>query len=383
MTELSAKYQVCSYCVMDTSDPLISFDEAGECNHCCAYRATVFRLPRFRPDAEEALSKIVAGVRAEKTGKYDCVIGVSGGVDSTYMAYYVKRVLGLNPLAVHIDNGWNSELAVANIERMLAILGIDLHTEVLDWREFSTLQLAFLRASTPDAEIPTDHAMLSALYQAARDKGIATIFFGNNLVTESVHPRMWSYGHQDWIYIKAVQKQFGKVALRSYPHTSMWKYFWLFRIKKLKAIRLYDYVAFDRAEVEALIARELGWLPYGGKHYESVYTKFFQGYLLPRKFGFDKRRAHLSSLVCAGQLTRDQALRQLQQPTLDPEEEPQLLDYVAKKLRISRPELDAICRAPPRTYKDYPSSENSKLVKLVRRVYKLLGGGVINDGVRL
>ena len=368
---------------MDTSDPLIEFNAAGECNHCLAYRSIVFRLPRFQPDAEKALARVVSDTRARKTGKYDCVIGVSGGVDSTYMAYYVKNILGLNPLAVHIDNGWDSELAVANIERMLSILKIDLHTEVLDWREFSDLQLAFLRASTPDAEIPTDHAMLSALYQAARTKGIPTIFFGNNLVTESVHPRMWSYGHQDWIYIKNIQKRFGKVSLRTFPHTSMWKYFYLFRIRKLRAIRLYDYVAFDRAEVEALIARELGWQPYGGKHYESVYTRFFQGYLLPRKFGFDKRRAHLSSLVCATQMTRGQALQALQQPALDPEEEPPLLDYVAKKLRIARAELDAICRALPKTYKDYPSSENSAFVRFVRRVYKMIGGGVINDGVRL
>lgn len=368
---------------MDTSDPLIEFDAAGVCNHCHAYRRTVFQLPRFQANADERLADVVARTRSRKTGAYDCVIGVSGGVDSTYLAYYVKRVLGLNPLAVHLDNGWNSELAVANIERMLAALQIDLHTEILDWREFSDLQLAFLRASTPDSEIPTDHAILSVLYQVANSKGIPTVFLGVNLVTESIHPRMWSYGHQDWIYIKALQNRFGSVRLRHFPHTSMWKYFYLFRLRKIKVVRLYDYVAFERAYVEALITRELGWRPYGGKHYESVYTRFFQGYLLPRKFGFDKRRAHLSSLVCAGQMTRDGALRALQEPALDPAEEQPLLDYVAKKLRITRPELDAICQARPLTYKDYPSSENSLLVKLVKRVYKTLGGRVIRDGVRL
>ncbi len=383
MPSYPLKYQICRLCVMDTSDPLIEFDATGECNHCRAYRDTVFQLPRFQPGADEKLAGIVAKIRARKIEKYDCVIGVSGGVDSTYLAYYVKRVLGLNPLAVHLDNGWNSELAVANIERMLVALSIDLHTEVLDWREFSALQLAFLKASTPDSEIPTDHAILSVLYQVANSKKISTILLGVNLVTESVHPRMWSYGHQDWIYIKALQKRFGAVRLRHFPHTSMWKYFYLFQIRKLQVVRLYDYIAFDRAGVEALIARELGWMPYGGKHYESVYTRFFQGYLLPRKFGFDKRRAHLSSLVCAGQMTRDEAMRALQQPSLDPAEEQPLLDYVAKKLRIARSELDAICQAPPRTYKDYPSSENSILVKLTKRIYKALGGRIIRDGVRL
>lgn len=368
---------------MDTSDPLIEFDAAGICSHCHSYRTTVFQLPRFQANSDERLTDVVSKTRIRKVGKYDCVIGVSGGVDSTYLAYYVKQVLGLNPLAVHLDNGWNSELAVANIERMLAALNVDLHTEILDWREFSDLQLAFLKASTPDSEIPTDHAILSVLYQIANSKGIPTVFLGVNLVTESIHPRMWSYGHQDWIYIKALQRRFGSVRLRYFPHTSMWKYFYLFRIKKLQVVRLYDYVAFDRADVEALISRELGWRPYGGKHYESIYTRFFQGYLLPTKFGFDKRRAHLSSLVCAGQMTRDEALRALQKPALDPAEEQPLLDYVAKKLRIARSELDAICQAPPLTYKDYPSSENSLLVKFVKRIYKTFGGRVIRDGVRL
>ena len=378
------KYQICSFCVMDTSDPLIAFDDSGQCNHCRLYRDTVFKLPRFQPAADAALTDMVAQTRACAAGHcYDCVIGVSGGVDSTYLAYYVKRVLGLNPLAVHMDNGWNSELAVSNIERMISELGIDLHTEVLDWREFSSLQLAFLKASTPDSEIPTDHAIAATLYQVAVDRKIPTIFFGNNLVTEAILPRMWSYGHQDWIYIKGLSGRFGTARLRSYPHTSLWKYLYLFKVKKLRAVRLFDYIAFDRAEVEALIMRELGWRPYGAKHFESVYTKFFQGYLLPRKFGFDKRKAHLSSLICAGQMTRDEALRALQAPALAPEEEQPMLDYVAKKLRISRAELDAICVQAPKTYRDYPSSENSIFVKRAKRIYRLLGGGVPRDGLRL
>ncbi len=378
------KYQICSRCVMDTSDPLIEFDEQGQCNHCRAYRDTVCQLPRFRPNAEEALAQLVAEVRQRAKGKrYHCVIGVSGGVDSTYLAYYVKRVLGLNPLAVHVDNGWDSELAVTNIERTLSALNIDLYTEVLDWREFSALQLAFLKASTPDSEIPTDHAIFATLYNVALNKGLSTILVGVNLATELVHPRMWSYGHQDWIYIKGLNKKFGTSPLRSFPHTSMWKYYYLFKVRKLNVLRLYDFVPFDRGQVETLIANELGWRPYGAKHFESLYTKFFQGYLLPRKFGFDKRRAHLSSLICAGQLTRDRALNMLQAPSLAPEEESPMLDYVAKKMRISRAELDAICRQEPRTYSDYPNSETSGLVKMAKRVHRLFGGNSIQDGIRL
>jgi N-acetyl sugar amidotransferase len=368
---------------MDTSDPLIEFDGVGQCNHCRLYHDTVFRIPRFRPDADRVLAAMVEETRALSAGgKYDCVIGVSGGVDSTYLAYYVKRVLDLNPLAVHMDNGWNSELAVSNIEQMISELKIDLHTEVLDWREFSELQRAFLKASTPDSEIPTDHAISATLYKVAVEKGIPTIYFGNNLVTEAILPRMWSYGHQDWIYIRALNRLFGTTRLRRYPHTSMWRYFYLFKLRKLRVLRLFDYIPFDRAEVEALIMRELGWRPYGAKHFESVYTKFFQGYLLPQKFGFDKRRAHMSSLICAGQMTRGQALQALQAPALDPDEVSPMLDYVAKKLRFAPGELEGIFRAPPKTYKDYPNSLNSRFVRSAKRLYKILGGGILRDGLR-
>lgn len=368
---------------MDTSDPLITFDEAGRCNHCRLYEDSVFRIPRFQPGADVALAEMVADTHAlAGKGRYDCVIGVSGGVDSTYLAYFVKRVLGLNPLAVHMDNGWNSELAVSNIEHMISELKVDLHTEVLDWQEFSSLQRAFLKASTPDSEIPTDHAISATLYNVAIDRNIPTIFFGNNLVTEAILPRMWSYGHQDWIYIKGLNRRFGTARLRTYPHTSMWRYFRLFKVRKLRVLRLFDYIPFDRAEVEALITRELGWRPYGAKHFESVYTKFFQGYLLPQKFGFDKRRAHMSSLICAGQMTRDHALRALQAPAMAPAEVQPMLDYVAKKLRFSQAELDDIFRTAPKAYKDYPNSETSRIVRMAKRLYKMLGGGILRDGLR-
>jgi N-acetyl sugar amidotransferase len=367
---------------MDTSDPEIQFDEKGECNHCRGYRKTVPTLPRFQVNAEAALGQVVEDIRASGRGRdYDCVIGVSGGVDSTYLAYYLKKILGLRPLAVHVDNGWNSELAVQNIERMLNVLDIDLHTEVLDWHEFRSLQLAFLRSSTPDVEIPTDHAIFSSLYSLAPKERISTICLGINLVTESILPKMWSYGHRDWKYISAVNKQFGSSALKRYPHTSMMRYYYLFEVTKLRVFRLYDYIPFDKLKVEEIISRELGWMPYAAKHYESYYTKFYQGYLAPRKFGFDKRRAHVSSLVCAGQMSRDEALRYLQQPTLDPAEEGPMLEYVAKKLGISQSELSEICTAAPKTHLDYPHAGSSKILTLAKKVYRAFGGTPFRDGI--
>ena len=377
------KYQICTYCVMDTSDPEIAFDGDGRCIHCRSYQEIVSKIPRFGPNSDHILSDLVADMKRRAKGReYDCLIGVSGGVDSTYLAYYVTKVLNLRPLAVHLDNGWNSEVAVQNIERMLTKLDIDLYTEVLDWREFSDLKLAFLKSSTPDCEIPTDHAIFSTLYQKALDEGISTILLGVNLVTEFILPRLWSQGHRDWIYIKGLNRRFGLGRLRTYPHTSIWKYFYLFKIRGLRVIRLYDYVDFNKQDVEEFIKQELGWKPYPAKHYESLYTKFYQGYLLPQKFGFDKRRAHLSSLICAGQMTRDQAMRELQKPALPPEDEGVILDYVAKKLRISRSDLEQICTQSPKTYRDYPSLETDPVVRTSKKLYRLFGGARgVGDGL--
>jgi N-acetyl sugar amidotransferase len=381
-SEGRATYRVCTYCVMDSSDPEITFDAAGQCHHCRLYRETVFKLPRFRDGADLALARIVEKARRRAHGKrYDCIIGVSGGVDSTYLAYYVTKILKLRPLAVHLDNGWDSELAVQNIERMLRKLDIDLETEILDWHEFRSLQLAFLKSSTPDSEIPTDHAIFSTLYRTALTEGVGTIFLGVNRVTEFILPKLWSYGHRDWTYIDAINRRFGAAPLKTYPHTSVWRFFYLFKVRTIEVIRLYDYIDFDKKAVEAFIAAELGWQPYAAKHYESLYTKFYQGYLMPRKFGFDKRRAHLSSLICAGQVSRDQALAELQQPSLPPEDEAAMLDYVAKKLGIARDEFERICALPLKTYRDYPSVETDRLIALAKRVYRRLSSAPLRDGI--
>lgn len=377
------RYQVCVRCVMDTSDPDITFDSAGVCHHCTGYLAEEPTLPRNRPDAKERLAALAARVRRAGEGRrYDCVIGVSGGLDSSYVAHLVKRNLGLRPLAVHVDNGWNSELAVSNIERLTAELEIDLLTTVLDWNEFRSLQLAFLRASTPDAEIPTDHAITTCLYRAAAKEGLHDILSGNNFSTERIAVPAWSQGHSDWRYIKAVNARFGMRPLKTFPHRSALGEFNYRFLRRVRNVRILDYVPFDKAQAQALIERSFGWRDPGDKHYESLYTKFFQGYLLPCKFGFDKRRMHLSNLVCAGLITRDAALATLQRPAIDDDAVPELKAFVTKKMGLDDGEMDAILAQPPKRFKDFPSYQNSRAYHLMRALYRMVFEPVILEDRR-
>ena len=367
----SLSYRICTRCIMDTSDPDIVFDEDGVCNHCTGYHRDQATLPRNLPDVADRLKAHADQIRRDGRNKpYDCVIGLSGGIDSSYVAHYVCVELGLRPIAVHMDNGWNSELATRNIEVLVNRLSIDLETIVLDWTEFRALQLAFLKASTPDAEIPTDHAITACLYQVAGKYGLKHIIMGNNFTTERIAVPAWSQGHSDWLYIKSVNDQHGTGRLRRFPHRSALGEFYYRVVNRVHLFRLLDYLEFDKAAAEDLIKEHYDWREYGGKHYESIYTKFFQGYLLTRKFGFDKRRANFSSLICAGQMSRDEALRRLQLPAIDEDELPELLDFVAKKFGLSRDGLDEIVAAPPRRFDDYPSYQNSGTYKRFREIYR-------------
>jgi N-acetyl sugar amidotransferase len=326
-----------------------------------------------RPGEEgrRALLQLAQTVRAEGRGRqYDCVIGVSGGVDSTYVAYVAKG-LGLRPLAVHLDNGWDSELAVTNIARTLKTLEIDLSTHVINWEEFRDLQLAFLKASTPDAEIPTDHAIFALMYGTATHLGIRYVLTGFNVRTESHMTDAWSQGYYDWRYIRSIHRLFGKVPLRTYPHMGLWTY--RRYMKKLRSVDVLDFGDYVKADAIRTLERELGWKYYGGKHFESIYTRFFQGYILPRKWGFDKRRCHCSSLICSGEMTREEALDELRKPPYPLEL--QLADrlYVAKKLGLSENELEAILALPRRTYWDYPSYGRLYRNRAFLLVRRLLG----------
>ena len=338
---------------MDTTDPAIRFDHLGVCNHCFDYDRNAEAQLHEGEEGIAKLHAIVERIRGEGEGKpYDCVIGVSGGVDSSYVAWKVKE-LGLRPIAVHLDNGWDSELAVKNIENIVERLNIDLRTHVLDWEEFRDLQVAFLRASTPDSEIPSDHAILAVLLRTVQQLGLKTIISGVNLRTESHLPPAWSQGHLDSRYIRDVHSKFGTRPLKTFPLIGFWKAR-SFRTGGV-AVDLLNYLDVTRAEALETLERELGWQSYGGKHHESIYTRFYQGYILPRKFGFDKRKSHLSSLICAGQITRDDALAELEHEPYPRDLQEADREYVVKKLGLTDSAFQEIMDTPPRSFWDFDS----------------------------
>ena len=365
------EYKICKNCIMDTSDPEIIFDRNGVCNYCRRYEE---RKSLFTPKAEDKSKLLNAMVdyckKKGKSKKYDCIIGVSGGVDSTFVAYKVKE-LGLRPLAVHLDNGWDAELAVSNIRNVLKKLNIELYTHVLDWDEFRSLQLAFLKASTPDSEIPSDHA-IGALMKGFAAKEDVPLIWGVNFTSESILPKSWSQGHMDWGYIKNVNNLFGTKKLKDFPHYTVYKRIYWNRIKRLRTFSLLDYIDYDKEKAKKFLIEELGWRDYGGKHHESIYTKFFQAYILPTKFGFDKRRAHLSSLILAGQATRKAALEEIGKPLYDEKELQEHLVYVPKKLGLTHEEFKVIMNTPPRKYEEFSPKFPKVMLEIEKKLFKLL-----------
>lgn len=348
-------YQICTKCIMDTSDPDISFDGQGVCSHCHKYEGVIQSEIYQKKRKPSALESLVQEIKKQGKGRsYDCIIGVSGGVDSTYTAYIVKK-LQLRPLAVHLDNGWDSELAVSNIEKVLKKMDIDLYTVVLDWEEFKNLQLAFLKASTPDSEIPTDHAILAVLYQVAVRENIKYILSGHNTATEGGGVAAWSQGHSDWKYIKSINKMFGDKPLKQFPYFGILRFIYYALIRRIQWIQILDYLDYDKSQALDILQKELGWKYYGSKHYESIYTRFYQGYILPKKFGFNKKRLHLSSLIWSGQISRQTALEEMGKDDYPAELKEQDKEFVIKKLGISCEEFERIMRLPVKSFWDYPS----------------------------
>lgn len=351
------RYRICARCIMDTTDPDIKFDENGVCSHCKRYDELLPKRVFHWEEGQVRLSALVQLIKKAGRGKeYDCIIGVSGGVDSTYVAYLCK-ILGLRPLAVHFDNGWNSELAVKNIEKALKILDIDLYTYVINWDAFKNIQISFLHASTPDGEIPTDHAINALLFMEASKRGIQFIINGMNFATESMAVKAWAYGHSDWKYIRSVHRIFGECKLKEYPHYNFLHLFWWTFIKRIKVVSILNYVPYEKKAVMNVLQNELGWTYYGGKHYESVYTRFYQGYLLPRKFNIDKRRGHLSDLILSGQLTREEALKEIEQPIYNEQLLKKDMEFVIKKLNLTEDSFQRIMALPSKSYRDYPNNE--------------------------
>ncbi|MCG2766201.1 MAG: N-acetyl sugar amidotransferase [Desulfarculaceae bacterium] len=341
---------------MDTTEPEIVFDENGVCNHCTNHLERIKNELHSGEKGRRELERIAGVIKEEgKNKKYDCIIGVSGGVDSTMVAYHVKE-LGLRPLAVHLDNSWDSELAVSNIEKTLNVLGIDLYTKVLDWGEFKNLQMSFLLASVPNAEIPTDHAIISLLYHTAAQEGVRYIIHGGNVASEGIMPSSWMHYNQDLRLLKGIHRRYGSVRLKNFPKMSLLRWGYHLVIKGVKYFPILNYVDYDKEQARNILTEKLSWRPYGAKHYESIYTRFFQSYFLPEKFNIDKRKAHFSSLICSGQMTREQALAEMAKEAYPEDMMKRDKAYVIKKFAITEDKFDEIMKLPIKQHTDYPSN---------------------------
>lgn len=342
---------------MDTTDPKIVFDDLGQCNHCSEYIA-VRALHAYQGERTDIIrERIIAKIKRDGRGRdFDCVIGVSGGADSSYVAYIVKK-FGLRPLAVHMDNGWDSEESVRNIHTILSRLNIEYESYVLDWEEFKDIQVAFLKASVPEAETPTDLAIGSALHHFASKYGIKHIVSGGNLASEGILPKCWHYNAKDLVYFKHIHKKFGTKPMKNYKTfgfvaESFYKF-----IRGIRYTYLLKYLPFDKEAATQQLIKELDWKKYGQKHFESRYTRFIQAYYLFEKFGIDYRRATFSSEICVGQVNRDDALQRLTSLPYDPVTIGGDISYIAKKFEITDDEFSKIMKLPPKWYWDYPNDD--------------------------
>lgn len=371
------EYRQCALSVMDTiADPDITFDEKGICNYYYEYRNAEKASVLLGAEGQKRLDEIARVIKRAGEGKpYDCIMGLSGGVDSTYIAWLAKQ-LGLRPLAVHFDNGWNSELAVQNIENIVTKLGIDLYTYVINWEEFKDLQIAYLKASVVDIEAITDHAIFATLYNLAGEKKIRYILNGTNVHTEHTLPKSWIHPKSDHINIKSIHKQFRKVPLKTFPFMDAKVKRYYQQILGVQSVSILNYGEYNKKKVKELIQRELGWRDYGGKHYESIWTRFYQGYILPTKFHIDKRKAHLSDLIFGGQITKEEALEELKKPIYDPAQAKIDFEFVLKKLGFTRDEFDALMKIPSRSHYDFdyemPIDQRYPLLKPIKAIYRKL-----------
>jgi N-acetyl sugar amidotransferase len=349
-------YQQCTKCLLDTKDDkAILFDERGVCSYCHRYDRLVTKRLHLDRDRARELDRLIARARKERRhAKYDCLLGVSGGVDSTYVAIKLKE-RGLNPLLVHLDNGWNSELSVRNIQSIVDHLQLDLHTYVVDWSEFRDIQLAFLRASVVDIELVTDHAIVACLYNLANELGIKYIISGDNFTTEGVMPKGWTHEKSDLLNIRHIARALAGRKLRAYPRLSYLRRQYLVLFKGIKVVPILNYMDYDKVLAKEEITTKLGWKDYMTKHGESIFTRFYQNHILPVKFHVDKRKAHLSALICSGQLDRGSAIAELNAPLYDPRELRADIDFVTKKFGITVEEFDRMMKAPIHKHTDYPS----------------------------
>ncbi len=352
------EYHICTNCVMDTTDSKIVFDEKGVCDHCNSYYNDV--LPNWQPDRnrEDDLEKISAKIREEGKGKeYDCILGMSGGTDSSYLAYIVKEKMGLRPLIYTVDTGWNLNVAIENIERIVKALELDMYTEVVNWDEMRDLQMAFFKSQVAYQDLPQDHAIFAGLYNYAVKNGIRYVLTGSNNATECVRPPIEWVHLNDIRLIKDIHRRFGKVKLKTLPLCGMFKYrLYYAYIKGMKRVAPLDLIPYDKNQAEILLKERFGWEKYENKHYENIFTRFYEGYFLLKKFDYDKRKCYFSNMVLTGQMTRDQALAKLKENPYSQELMQEDMEYIAKKLGTTKKEFQSIIDGENRTYKDYKNS---------------------------
>lgn len=349
---MNKSIQICTNCVMDShDDKLITFDSKGVCCHCQKYYKEEPLFVFKGKEGELKLAETIEKIKEDGKGKqYDVIMGLSGGVDSTYLALKCKE-WGIRPLAVHFDNGWNSELAVKNIENIVRKLSLDLYTYVINWEEFRDLQIAYFKASVIDIEVPTDHAIFAAMYKLAGQNNIKYVMSGNNFVTESFLPESWIHNKFDEVNIKNIHKKYGTIPLTTFPFMDSKVRRYYIDIKGIKRVTPLNYLPYDKAKVKKEIQEKLDWKDYGGKHYESIFTRFYQGYILPTKFGVDKRKAHLSNLICSKQITKTEALEEIKKPCYDNDQMLEDKEFVLKKLGFTEEYFDELMKMPPQDWK--------------------------------
>ena len=366
--------RICINCVMDQTDAAIKFDGSGVCDHCNTFYNQIKPNWHTGKKGQARLDQMIVDIRkSAKSKDFDCIIGMSGGIDSSYLVYAAKELMGLRPLVFHVDAGWNSQIAVNNIERIVDGLSLDLFTEVIDWGEMQDLQRSFFRSGVPHIDTPQDHAFFATMYKFAAKHGIKNILTGANYSTECIrNPLEWMYYQSDATQIRDIHRQFGERQLKSFPLTSIaWHKVWLPYVRGIRVLRPLNFMPYVKADARQLLMERFGWQPYAQKHFESRFTKFYESFWLPERFGFDVRKVQLSSLIVTGQMSRADALAELSKPSYDPNLITQEIEFIANKLEISEGELHSYMTLPKKTYRDYRNQQI--LYSMGARAMQILG----------